>query len=77
MHIGLGRFIIATLAVLIMFGVQFLVQKRVLNTNVRRYWNEKAEDSVKLVRQDVGGLVAGISITNALLAAILAVLIFG
>jgi hypothetical protein len=65
--------LIAAVAVFVVALVlQSFVQMRVTATNVRRYWNESADDSNKLVRQDVSGIIVAIGISNALLAAILA-----
>jgi hypothetical protein len=65
--------LIAAVAVFVIALVlQSFVQMRVTATNARRYWNESADDSSKLVRQDVGGIIVAIGISNALLAAILA-----
>jgi hypothetical protein len=65
--------LIAAVAVFVIALVlQSFVQMRVTATNVRRYWNESEGDSSKLVRQDVGGIIVAIGISNALLAAILA-----
>ena len=64
--------LIAAVAVFVVaLVIQSFVQMRVTGTNVRRYWNESADDS-KLVRQDVGGIIVALGITNALLVAILA-----
>jgi hypothetical protein len=65
--------LIAAMAVFVIaLVIQWLVQMQVTATNVRRYWNEIAGDSSKLVRQDVGGIIVALGITNALLAAVLA-----
>ena len=65
--------LIAAVAVFVIaLVIQWLVQMQVTATNVRRYWNEIAGDSSKLVRQDVGGIIVALGITNALLAAVLA-----
>jgi hypothetical protein len=72
MRIDWVMLIAAVVVFLLALVIQFVVQKQVTATNVRRYWNERAEDSGKLVRQDVGGIIVAIGITNALLAAILA-----
>jgi hypothetical protein len=65
--------LIAAVAVFVIALVlQSFVQMRVTATNVHRYWSESAGDSTKLIRQDVGGIIAALGITNALLAAILA-----
>jgi hypothetical protein len=66
---------IAAAAFLVALGVQSFMQKRVRNAAVRRYWKETVEDSWKLLDQNVTGIIVALSITNALLAAILAVLI--
>ena len=64
--------LIAAMAVFVIaLVIQWLVQMQVTATNVRRYWNEIAGDSSKLVRQDVGGIIVALGITNALLAAVL------
>ncbi len=68
--------VIAVVAFLLAFGIQSLMQQRVRAASVRRYWNESTENSVKLVRQDVTGIILAIGITNALLTAILATVIF-
>jgi uncharacterized membrane protein YdfJ with MMPL/SSD domain len=62
-------------AFLVALGVQSFLQKRVRDAAVRRYWKEKVEDSWKLLDRNVTGIIVALSITNALLAAILAVLI--
>ena len=68
--------LIAAMAVFVIaLVIQWLVQMQVTATNVRRYWNESEGDSGKLVRQDVGGIIVAIGISNALLAAILATVI--
>ena len=68
--------LIAAVAVFVIALVlQWFVQMQVTATNVRRYWNETEGDSSKLVRQDVGGIIVAIGITNALLAAILATVV--
>jgi len=67
---------IAAAAFLLALGIQSFVQKRVRDAAVRRYWKETVEDSWKLLDQNVTGVIVGLGITNALLAAILAVLIF-
>ena len=65
--------LIAAVAVFVIaLVIQWFVQMQVTATNVRRYWNEIAGDSSKLVRQDVGGIIVALGITNALLAAVLA-----
>jgi hypothetical protein len=62
--------LIAAVAVFVIgLVIQSFVQIRVTAINVRRYWNESADDSSKLVRQDVGGIIVALGITNALLAA--------
>jgi len=33
--------------------IQSVVQRQILATNARQYWNESAENSAKLVRQDL------------------------
>ena len=69
-------FIIAAFAFLLALGIQSFVQKRVLSATVDRlWWIKNDNEAIKLVRQDVTGIIVGIGITNALLAAILAVLI--
>ncbi len=68
--------VIAVVAFVLAFGIQSLMQQRVRAAGVRRYWKESTENSVKLVRQDVTGIILAIGITNALLTAILATVIF-
>jgi hypothetical protein len=52
--------LIAAVAVFVVaLVIQSFVQMRVTATNVRRYWNESADDS-KLVRQDVGGIIVAL-----------------
>jgi hypothetical protein len=76
MEINWWRLIVPAAAFLLALGIQSIVQKGVRDAAVRRYWKEGVEDSWKLVSQDVGGIIVDLGITNALLAAILAVLIF-
>jgi hypothetical protein len=65
--------LIAAVAVFVIaLVIQWFVQMQVTATNARRYWNESAGDISKLVRQDVGGIIVALGITNALLAAVLA-----
>ena len=68
--------IVAAGAFLFVLGLQSTLQKHLLNEAVRRYWNVKPEEAIKLVRQDVNGIIVAIGITNAFLAAILAILIY-
>jgi hypothetical protein len=55
--------------------IQSVVQRQILATNARQYWNESVENSAKLVRQDTTGIIFAVGITNALLTAILATVI--
>ena len=75
MRIDWVMLIAAAAVFVIALVLQWFVQMQVTATNVRRYWNEIAGDSSKLVRQDVGGIIVAIGISNALLAAILATVI--
>jgi len=72
MRIDWVMLIAAAAVFVIALVLQWFVQMQVTATNVRRYWNEIAGDSSKLVRQDVGGIIVALGITNALLAAVLA-----
>lgn len=76
MGVNWNALVVAAVVFLVALGVQSFVQKWASNTAVRIYWNETVENARKLIRQDVGGIIAALCITNALLAAILAVLIF-
>lgn len=67
--------VIAAAAFLVALGVQSFIQKRIRNAAVRRYWKETVEDLWKLLDQNVTGVIVALSITNALIVAILAVLI--
>jgi len=72
MSINWTMLVVVVAAFLLALFIQSVVQKMVLDENVRRYWNESTENSIKFVRQDVTGIILTIEITNALLTAILA-----
>jgi hypothetical protein len=65
----------AVVSFLLSLAIQSRVQKRVMAANVRRYWSAGPKNTDKLARQDVSGVIFAITITNALLTAILAILI--
>ncbi|MGC2076545.1 MAG: hypothetical protein WA728_11040 [Xanthobacteraceae bacterium] len=65
----------AVVSFLLALAIQSRVQKRVMAANVRRYWSAGPKNTNKLARQDVSGIIFAITITNALLTAILATLI--
>jgi hypothetical protein len=65
----------AVVSFLLALAIQSVVQKRVMAANVRRYWSAGPKNTDKLARQDVSGIIFAITITNALLTAILATLL--
>lgn len=68
---------IAAAAFFLVMGLQGVWLTRTLDKlAAREAWAETEADWVKLTRQDMAGVMLSLGITNGLLAAILAVLLF-